>query len=477
MKINLIIATYGAIPEKHSNNNLKKDYLKINLQCLNHVKTNIDKITIMKPKINKQDKLISNYYDFSNLDLSNIRNKIQIIQCDNIGISYGQFFSAMLHSGNEYFDYHLWLEDDYIISSDYIENTLINLLQKNLESSNIHLCPFIYKNKKWDILSYARFINETPDNINKIKEKLSCYDAETLSCRIPDMMQGGIFSRNIVQKIKLRFGSFENVINFFDIPLTKIWIHQILFGYVLKLSGVEIQDTANQFMNMFYETSIDKIFLCNFPENVNTWKEKSYQNELFAIPYVLPIESLVYYDKHKEDIDLMLKYTSSTDSFYKPFWKYKKIAESCINKLNSQLILRELEPLDFYKGYIELMYEFTNFKYDVSQEDFNSYITDCKDNRKIYVVYSKQDTRIVGAGAIFCLKKLHNNPVGQIEDFIVSKKYRNQGVGRMILKKLIQVSQEEFGCYKTILMSNQDNFDFYEKVGFEAAGVQMKYSS
>ena len=50
MKINLIIATYGALPEKHSNNNLKKDYLKINLQCLNHVKTNIDKISKVFPK-------------------------------------------------------------------------------------------------------------------------------------------------------------------------------------------------------------------------------------------------------------------------------------------------------------------------------------------------------------------------------------------------------------------------------------------
>ena len=54
--------------------------------------------------------------------------------------------------------------------------------------------------------------------------------------------------------MKMHFGSFENIIEFFDIPFTKIWLHQILFGYVLNLSGVEIKDTADTIMNIFYET-------------------------------------------------------------------------------------------------------------------------------------------------------------------------------------------------------------------------------
>ena len=47
----------------------------------------------------------------------------------------------------------------------------------------------------------------------------------------------------------------------------------------------------------------------------------------------------------------------------------------------------------------------------------------------------------------------------------------------MILHKLIQFAKEDFKCYKIILKSNKENFEFYEKMGFEAAGVEMKYSN
>ena len=180
MKINLIIASYGGLPKKHAGNNLKKEYLKINLQCLNQIKSNISKITIMKPKIKPEDTLLPNYYDFSSLNLSNIKDKIEVIQCENIGISYGQFFSAMLHSGNEYFDYTFWIEDDYIICADYFEKMLISILHSNENYNNVHICPFIYKNKKWDIVPYARFIGETSENISELEKKLIQYNESDL---------------------------------------------------------------------------------------------------------------------------------------------------------------------------------------------------------------------------------------------------------------------------------------------------------
>ena len=477
MKINLIIASYGGLPKKHAGNNLKKEYLKINLQCLNQIKSNISKITIMKPKIKPEDTLLPNYYDFSNLNLSNIKDKIEVIQCENIGISYGQFFSAMLHSGNEYFDYTFWIEDDYIICADYFEKMLISILHSNENYNNVHICPFIYKNKKWDIVPYARFIGETSENISELEKKLSQYNASDLSCHIPDLMQLGIFPKNVVQKMKMHFGSFENIIEFFNIPFTKIWLHQILFGYVLNLSGVEIKDTADTIMNIFYETSVDKIFLCNYSENVNTWKERTFNNDLFCVPHILPLEIVMQPDKYKDDLELMIRYVSTPESFYTIFNTFKKNVADYIVRLNSQFVLREIQPSDYYHGYLDLMYEFTNYEYSVSENDFKSYLSSQKDHVKIVVVFSKKEGKIIGAGSLFCIRKLHNNPVCQIEDFIITKDYRNKGIGRMILQKLISFAKEDFKCYKIILKSNQENFDFYEKIGFSPAGVEMKYSN
>ena len=49
----------------------------------------------------------------------NIKTKIKIFECENIGISYGQFFTGI--NKNIDFDYHIFIEDDYIVFDDYFE--------------------------------------------------------------------------------------------------------------------------------------------------------------------------------------------------------------------------------------------------------------------------------------------------------------------------------------------------------------------
>jgi hypothetical protein len=58
------------------------------------------------------------------------------------------------------------------------------------------------------------------------------------------------------------------------------------------------------------------------------------------------------------------------------------------------------------------MYEFTNYKKDVTIEDFKNYVNQ-KTKVRIVILKNKEDT-IIGAGTIFNIEKLHNNSVGQI---------------------------------------------------------------
>jgi hypothetical protein len=162
MKTNLIIATYSGVYNKHSNNPEKKNYLKYTLQLINSLKTNIDQITIMKPKVNKEHVEMDTYYCFDMIDLCNIRNKIKIIECENIGISYGQYFTGVSKSID--FDYHIFIEDDYVPCKDYFEKDLIDIFEKN-ENDSALLCSFMY-NKKWDIINYAYSVQETNVNID-----------------------------------------------------------------------------------------------------------------------------------------------------------------------------------------------------------------------------------------------------------------------------------------------------------------------
>jgi glucosamine-phosphate N-acetyltransferase len=135
--------------------------------------------------------------------------------------------------------------------------------------------------------------------------------------------------------------------------------------------------------------------------------------------------------------------------------------------------MRPLEDNDYRDGYMELMYEFTNYKYEIDENAFISYIRN--NNIKIIVIYSTTEKKIVGAGSIFRIEKLHNNPIGQIEDVIITEKYRGSGLGRILVNKLIEIGKNVFNCYKITLNCLDKNVDFYKKCNFEISGNQMKY--
>jgi glucosamine-phosphate N-acetyltransferase len=138
-------------------------------------------------------------------------------------------------------------------------------------------------------------------------------------------------------------------------------------------------------------------------------------------------------------------------------------------------IIRDINNIDFYNGYLELMYEFTNYKYDLSYKNFIEYLDKMKDFNKIFIIYSNIENKIIGTGSIFKIIKLHNNPIGQIEDVIINNKYRSLGLGKIIVNKLIQFGLNEFKCYKIILNCLDKNINFYEKCGFILVGNEMKY--
>lgn len=469
MKINLIIATYSGMYGKFENNPNKKNYLKYNLNILNTIKSNVTQISIMKPKVNDDHIEIKDYYNFENINIDKIKEKIKIFECDNIGISYGQYFAGIAKTLD--FDYHFWLEDDYIICKDYFEKDLLNEFVKHDQDS--HLCPFIYTNIKWDIVPYSKQIDETDSNIELLKTKLQKYDAESISCNVPDMMQLGVLSKHSVKRILDKFESFGNIKNFFDIPFTKIWLHQILFGYILHIAGVKIYDTANKYLNIFYETSINAIYLCNYPEYVNTWKDKSYNNEKLELPLCLPIDMLHPSSNYDNDLQLMKKYMSNEDDFFAIYKKINMMQKRCMVAISENIVIREIEGGD-YNGYMNIMYEFANYKYTISYDEFISYIETMNNFNKILVVYSRKQERIIGAGTIFKLSKLHNNPVGQIEDFIITENYRHLGIGHLLSDKLVNIGKFVFKCYKIVLNCQEKNIGFYEDCNFCKESVQMK---
>ena len=138
------------------------------------------------------------------------------------------------------------------------------------------------------------------------------------------------------------------------------------------------------------------------------------------------------------------------------------------------IFLRELTFSD-YEEYLKLMLEFTNYAYNITSDEFKLTLDKMNINNINKIIVLVNNNNIIGAGTIFRIEKLHNNPIGQIEDVIISEKYRNKGYGNIIIKKLVDIGLNNMKCYKIILNCLEYNIGFYEKCGFQKVGVEMKY--
>ena len=135
------------------------------------------------------------------------------------------------------------------------------------------------------------------------------------------------------------------------------------------------------------------------------------------------------------------------------------------------LIFREINPTDF-TNYINLMFEFTDYKHNITQEQFNDQLDNMIDYCKIIVI--EYNNNIIGAGSIFKIKKLHNNPIGQIEDIIITNQYRKYGLGKQLINTLVNIGFNDYNCYKITLNCLEKNIGFYEKCNFKMSGIQFK---
>lgn len=280
---NLIIGTYGGYYGKEN----KEDYLRNNILTLNSIKTNITQITIMKPKVENNHLIYNNYYNFNDLNIDNIRHKIVIKECENIGISYGQLFTEIFNDSS--FDYYVFIEDDYLVFIDYFEEKLINYYN-SINDKNSLICSFIYKKNIKNALTYGLAVGENNDLIESLKKSFAKFDIDKVQSTLPDFSLS-FFSKDTVKKLKDCYINISNILEIYGPKLNKLGIYQVLFGNLLSKAGVNIYDFSDKFMNIFYETLYNELYLCNFDENIKKWKRKNYYLTIkFDLPLFIPIQ-------------------------------------------------------------------------------------------------------------------------------------------------------------------------------------------
>jgi len=123
-----------------------------------------------------------------------------------------------------------------------------------------------------------------------------------------------------------------------------------------------------------------------------------------------------------------------------------------------------------YQSFLLLIQDFRATAF--TEEMFVVYLNKIMHSSDIYVV--EYQNQLIATGTIIYETKFIFNicTLAHIEDVCVKMEYRNQGLGKYIVNKLVSTAKEN-KCYKVTLDCADTNVAFYEKCNFEKRGNQM----
>lgn len=130
---------------------------------------------------------------------------------------------------------------------------------------------------------------------------------------------------------------------------------------------------------------------------------------------------------------------------------------------------RLLSLTDYEKGYFELLSQLTVAP-KVSFQKFSDAFQKIQksSNTFIRVIEDYESQIIIGSSTVIIEQKFLREcrSVGHIEDVVVHKDYRKQGLGNILIQGLIDLCKS-LDCYKIILDCSPENVYFYEKCGLQ----------
>lgn len=136
--------------------------------------------------------------------------------------------------------------------------------------------------------------------------------------------------------------------------------------------------------------------------------------------------------------------------------------------------IREAQ-LDDYYAHVELYQQLSSLDQSiVTVENYKDFLQSLNDNHKIFVLYDVEADQVVGTGTLLIeIKLIHDmGRVGHIEDIVIDKKSRGNGLGKLLVQFITRFAKAR-GCYKVILNCSDENIEFYEKNGFTRHGNEM----
>jgi glucosamine-phosphate N-acetyltransferase len=158
------------------------------------------------------------------------------------------------------------------------------------------------------------------------------------------------------------------------------------------------------------------------------------------------------------------------------------MVKNILNNINVNLymsiLIRKIKERDFENGFFETLSNLTTVGDIYSNDELKKEIIRRvleNQNHIIIVAEDLESSKIIGTATLLIEQKfIHNGGrVGHIEDVATRKGFEGRGVGREMIHKLTEISNEH-GCYKIILDCDPNVVKFYEKLGFVKKAITMR---
>lgn len=140
--------------------------------------------------------------------------------------------------------------------------------------------------------------------------------------------------------------------------------------------------------------------------------------------------------------------------------------------------LRPINLNDIGEELYDLANVFTRNKQEYTKDQEiilrKAVMANCNSVCKLYLCFERETDKLVGMIKLLLEPKLHNNGayVGHIEDVSVFPDYQKKGIGKMMVKKVMDMCKT-FGCYKIVLCCNEPLVGFYQDCGFIRKGTEL----
>lgn len=139
---------------------------------------------------------------------------------------------------------------------------------------------------------------------------------------------------------------------------------------------------------------------------------------------------------------------------------------------------RTLGPLDYEKGYLQLMSQLSNTIDELDSKDaFMDILQLIKSNpnHTVYVIEDLTTQQVIASTTLLKEPKfIHNGKsVGHIEDVVVRMDYRGQKLANHLVKLVTCDAELSGQCYKCILDCKEELEKMYAGAGYKRNGIQM----